>query len=217
MMGEYIISMLSTHCLSPIPIIHGSEILTPWGECLLFGQDALYAYFGLKRDRWTHRIREHGVYEPMLDLLPRAMVTVFDLPDVPAPDEGAVKKMALATPERWLEEFSSRVQNTVHALVLCHPSHFEEHKCPEGAADAYEKFKPGFKQFVKLLHGVEVQNGSYRFQGIEWLFDLMRPSARKLHNSDAHSADSLDMCANETDEPVRDEAELIRWLGGNLE
>jgi hypothetical protein len=106
----------------------------------------------------------------------------------------------------WLDMFKDRLSfgDSPYALALCHPW---QYMCkvayePEGA----------HKDFLKLLHGVEVKNQGFDFIGIEWLFKYLHPNFKQLRNSDAHTAGCLDRCCNQLDVAIYDEVQLIQWL-----
>ena len=203
--GEQVIHVLRKHGLSPSPIIHGSEIKTPWGECLLFGEEALQAYYGIKRDEYLFNYRERDT--PMLDFLPSACF-----------NEAKMLFGRILTSDNWLQEFQDRIKCSKHALVLCHPYQFDLfNEDTEVASAVIENKNPGFFEFLKMLHGIEIQNQSNIYKGIDWLYNYMRPSIKKVRNSDAHSLNCLEVVANEIDEPILDESQLIRWLGGNID
>lgn len=193
--GESILWLIRDHNLAPLPIIHGSEISTPWGECLLFGQEALYAYFGLK-------VSGTAGIKPRLRKLPK-VADMVDLLDDTKHD-----------PTEWLKEFEKRVKNTVHALVLCHPTQYDNRRLRHRGGDLVHIIEAE-KTLLKMLHGIEVKNQVQEYE-VDWLFEYLRPDCKRLVNSDAHSLECLAICCNETEETILDENQLIRWLGGNI-
>lgn len=167
----------------PIPVIVGSEILTPFGEMLLFGDEVnrnwiLYSY----------------ELEDYLDINSETYWKMFEklvLQNSTSPSKGTPKS-----------EFSKQKLN--YALILCHPrTNLDLYKAYpskmyellhgyeiQNGNTEYEKIAPLVCAYLKS----KIKN------------------CKEFRNSDAHHTLSLIFCANEINFVPENETDLINWI-----
>lgn len=178
------LEVLKKNNLIDFPVIIGSEIMTPFGEFLLFGEKALKSW-----QHYKHRLKY------ISDTMDHTLwVEVF---------KSRVLSDVLYSSWNGLTTASHKGENS-YALVMCHPRvepYFIEHIPLE-----LWPLVHGFE----VVNGVEDLSFS-RPETIKKLRWLM-PWAVELKNSDAHHANELTESWNEIDKDIKEENDLIQWL-----
>lgn len=178
------LTVLVDNNLIDFPVIIGSEIMTPFGEYLLFGKKACsnWQFFKNKLDMIESSF-DHTLW-----------VEIF-------------KNRVLST-----STYSSRcgiTQANIHevksyGLVLCHPRFNSNYV--EAVPESWWSIVHGF-EVVNGLEEFEIT----RPQTIQALRQVM-PWAIELKNSDAHSAQELTTRWNDINKNIKEENDLIQWL-----
>lgn len=171
---------------APLPIIIGAEINTPFGDHLLFGKDVLRY--------WEH-------YKSLLDGINKD----FDLNLwIEVFKTYVLSKASLQGMPGFFRR--SKVTPMPYAMILCHP---------RSQASYYSRFP---KEWWDLCHGFEIRNGMQEYEFLDEgretvaFFRSVMPGCMELRNSDAHTADQLTECWNETPHEITNEAQLYKWL-----
>jgi len=181
------LEVLKKHNLIDYPVIVGSEIMTPFGEFLLFGKKVL-------KNWQTHKNRLKYISDNMDHTL---WVEVFKSRVLSSVRYSSWNGLTTA---RHLGDHS-------YALVMCHPR-VEAYYLEQVPVEMW-----GLTHGFEVVNGVEDFELS-RPNTIKKLRELM-PWAIELKNSDAHHANELTESWNEIDKDIKEENDLIQWLQSN--
>jgi hypothetical protein len=176
--------VLEENGLAPVPIIVGAEIMTPFGEFLLFGTKPLknweqykgpmeHAVKGFGESCWVELFKQYVLFKNTF--------TFWQ----------GITKVTKAT---LLD----------YALVMCHPRFDASYV--EAVPEQWWELVHGFEVVNGLEDFRETRPGT-----VEALRAAM-PGAMELKNSDAHSTRELGQCQNETPMEITDEGRLLGWL-----
>lgn len=170
--------------LLPIPVIVGAEIMTPFGEYLLFGTQVLKRWQQHKKALQTAgREFDHTLW-----------VELF-------------KKYVLHKNTYSMYQQITQITQTIalpYALIVCHPRFSPQY--PEAIPASWWELVHGFE----IRNGLKEYDVSNK-ETVEVLRTLM-PGAMELQNSDAHRKAELGRAANEVNFNEVNEDQLCKWL-----
>jgi len=173
-----------------IPVIIGSEIMTPMGEYLLFGARAI--------TNWNeYKPKLRAIYDMFGDLsLWARMFKEYVLSNINIKNSYKGSRKLSKT---------SHFTPVNYALIKCHPHDFSANEF---------LFMP--QLWWECIHGFEIVNRINDYiilhpDSVEALRKVI-PGGVELKNSDAHSADDLYRVYNEIPLEIKDEHQLIQWL-----
>lgn len=169
-----------------LPIIIGAEIWTPYGECLLFGEEAIDNWY-LFKDR-LKRLRQ--------DFNDTLWVETFNRYVLQETSYSMWCGHTLATYGEPLP----------YAMILCHPrmkACYLEATPPE-----FFKLLHGFE-----IQNNHEEYDQINPETVDFL--RRRVGGRELRDSDAHGIGTLGYCRNEVDIQVATESDIIGWLRGS--
>lgn len=173
-----------------IPVIIGSEIMTPMGEYLLFGARAI--------DNWNeYKPKIKVIYDMFGDL--HLWAKMFK--------ECVISNINVDTCYQGSRKLSktSHITPVNYALIKCHPGDFSAKEF---------LFMP--RLWWDCVHGFEVVNWINDYiENSPEIVEILRkmvPGGLELKNSDAHSVDSLYHVCNVVPLEIKDEHQLIQWI-----
>ena len=176
--------VIEEHELSPIPILLGAEIGTPFGDLFLFGKEVLRNWETFKTKLW-HLEKEFDC---------TLWLEVFE-------------KYVLSKASLIGSPFRMRRYKTTplpYAMILCHPRESEGYF--ESFPETFWDLCHGFE----IQNGRE-EFETFAEDTLKFLRSKM-PGCMELRNSDAHNVDSLGTCWNETPHEIKNEDQLCKWL-----
>lgn len=179
----------------PVPVIVGSEIYTPFGEFLLFGNKVISNWY-YTRDKLKHVFKLFGA----------TAYWKFFWDYVCCSGAWAAGGIDLDR-DLYLDKVGIGTE-LPYAMIMCHPGKSEE---------AYDAFPD---EMYRCIHGFEIGNSGNRWDelpGMEGVVDALRHKIKKpreLTNSDCHR-DELGQMRNTVEIPdgkELNEGQLIHWL-----
>lgn len=179
------VELLDEMGLLPLPVIVGSEIVTPFGEFLLFGHMALR--------NWMHEqgrlqiIARHYDLSAWVDMF-RTYVT----------NKVSFTGGGRSSTKRY------KLTPIPYAMIMCHPT------CDPYVLEEYPKEWWDLVHGFEVQNG-RMDLHALNVKAILQLRELI-PGAMELRNSDAHTVDGLAECCNEIPHEITTEAALVKWL-----
>jgi len=178
--------VIEENSLSPIPIIIGAEISTPFGDHLLFGKDVLR--------NWEH-------YKSLLDGINRD----FDLNLwIEVFRTYVLAKASLQGTPGFFRRYKTTPMP--YAMILCHP------RSPAGYYRRFPKEWWDLCHGFEIRNGMQEYDQLDEGKEAVAFFRSMMPGCMELKNSDAHTVDQLTECHNEIPHEITNEAQLYKWL-----
>lgn len=178
--------VLEENSLSPLPIIVGAEISTPFGDHLLFGKEVLR--------NWEH-------YKSLLDGINKN----FDLNLwIECFKTYVLAKASMQGMPGFFRRY--KVTPMPYAMILCHPRDQESYysRFPKEWWDLCHGFE--------IRNGMQEYDTWDESRKVVAFLRNMMPGCMELKNSDAHTADQLTECHNEIPHEITKEVQLCKWL-----